>query len=86
MVAQRNVLILFMELKDLSTLGVVTAIVKKKKSVRMKKMLEFNSASKKSSVVVNVLEKFCSPDQRAFKRMLDDKVITRSNFVLILWN
>ena len=32
MVAQRNVLILFMELKDLSTLGVVTAIVKKKHS------------------------------------------------------
>ena len=33
MVAQRNVLILFMELKDLSTLGVVTAIVKKKKKI-----------------------------------------------------
>ena len=53
MVAQRNVLILFMELKDLSTLGVVTAIVKKKpkKTVRMKEMFEFNSASKESSVL-----------------------------------
>ena len=39
------------------------------KTVRMKEMFEFNSASKESSVVVNVLGRFCSPDQRAFKRL-----------------
>ena len=42
---------------------------KKTKTVRMKEMFELNSASKDSSMVVNVLGKFCSPDQRAFKRL-----------------
>ena len=40
---------------------------KKTKTVRMKEMFEFNSASKESSVVINVLGKFCSPDPTGFQ-------------------
>ena len=50
MVARRNVLILFMELKDLSAVAVVTGIVKR--TVGMKEMFGYNSAS---NVVVNEL-------------------------------
>ena len=65
MVARRNALILFMELKNLSAVAVLTGIVKR--TVRMKGMFGYNSASKTSSGVVNVLGGFCYPDQRAFQ-------------------
>ena len=65
MVARRNALILFMELKNISAVAVLTGIVKR--TVRMKGMFGYNSASKTSSVVVIVLGGFCSPDQRAFQ-------------------
>ena len=60
-------LILFMELKDLPAVAVVTGSVKR--TVRMKEMFGFNSASKASSVIVNVLGRYCSPEQQAFKRL-----------------
>ena len=101
MVARRNALILFMELKDLSAVAVVTVDVKR--TVRMKEMFGYNSASKASNIFVNVLGGFCSPDQRAFQRlhsisnasitidvcltrMLDYQLIIRSHFVQIRWN
>ena len=64
----------FMELKDLSTLGVVTAIVKKKHSQNERDVwIQLSIQRIKTNGLLNAC-------------MLGDKVIIRRHFVQIFWN
>ena len=84
MVAPRNVLILFMELKDLSKLGVVTAIVKQKQS-EWKRCLN-STQHPKNPVWSSMCLGGSVPQTNGLSNacLLDDKVI--SHFVQILWD